>query len=174
MSYPVYQLPTGIKLLTEGTRKLTRKEFVDKEGNTIFVERVLDDTSIEGDTIGKRRMVLASQEIPLVKLRTGVYFLGDLIKVAEPKRLFVDSNGYVFRYLKSSSVSLIFRKIVQKLPVPGGMGTVIEVEGIPTRYKTLQLSQLVGRYAGLLARKGGGYILYGTYESLPSDTRRKV
>lgn len=131
---------------------------------------VLDDTSIEHPTLGQRRLVLRNRKVPLVRLNRVFFFIGDVIR--NSNYTFIDSNGKIFKYVKTKTVPLIFRKITKKWGNPIGMGIIFEVDGIPIRFKTLN-RQSGHEVAGLL-KVNNGYILYGTYDRMYNDTRRKV
>ena len=52
-------------------------------------------------------------------------------------------------------------------------GSIIEVEGIPSRFKTLYTLRKDELYAGIL-KDGFEYILYGVYKEKHKDTRREI
>lgn len=130
---------------------------------------ILDDTSIDADTLGKRRLLLKEKGVPLLRINKVFYFVGDIIKSSS--NMFIDNTGRLFKYTKTRSVPLIFRKIIKKWNNPIGAGTIIEVDGIPTRFKTLSRS---GHSVAGLLEVDNGFILYGTYNEMYKDTRRKV
>ena len=133
---------------------------------------IVDDKNVPAPTLAKRRLKLAFDEVKLKKLSKAIFFLGDLIKLAKPSVWFIDSSGAVFRHTKASRAQLLFRKIKQLHLIPTG-GAVIEVEGIPSRFKCLFAPRLGEQYAGVL-KLGMSYILYGVYETQHQDTWRKV
>ena len=110
--------------------------------------------------------------VPLKKLGKAMYFLGDLIKLTKPNLWFIDNNGQVFNYLRHRTVPLIFTKIKKTIKIPSG-GAILELEGIPSRFKTMY-SPLPGEeYAGVI-QDGMSYILYGVYKELHKNTKRKI
>ncbi len=133
----------------------------------------MDDTSIPAETLGARRLILLKSGVPLVRLNKGYYFIGDIIMAARTSNSFIDSTGILFTYKKSKSVPLIFRKITKRLPIPNATGTVVEVEGISSRFKTLLSLSPLAKVAGLL-KMDSGYILYGIYDTMYKDSNRKV
>ncbi len=142
---------------------------IDKEGEeTLFV---LDDINMPGNTLAMRRLQVLSENRVLYKINYALFFIADLIKVCSPSKWFIDSTGKIFRYTKSKSVNLVFKKIKQIIRLETG-GAVIEVEGISTRFKTL-FAPNDEKFAGVL-QVGLGYILYGLYVEKPNDTRRKI
>jgi hypothetical protein len=135
--------------------------------------RVVDDTTVQGETLGQRRMRLAMlEEVNLFKIRLALYFLQDLIKIAKQTTWFIDSRGVVFQYRKSTRAKLTYHKLKKVFPVEG-MGCIIEVEGIPQRFKCLFRPTPDQDYAGVL-RWGLGYIIYGLYEQPGKPSYRKV
>ena len=131
---------------------------------------ILDDTSIEYSTLGQRRLVLRNRKVPLVRLNKVYFFIGDIIK--NSSYTFIDSNGKIFKYVKTRTVPLIFRKITKKWGNPNGIGAIFEVEGVPIRFKTLNRES--GHAVAGLLKVNSGYILYGTYDKMYNDTKRKV
>jgi hypothetical protein len=141
-----------------------------------FSVHIVDDKSIEGDTFGKRRTKLLldslTSGVKLQKINTCLFFLGDLIRVANNKLYFIDSQGKVFKYTKSRTVPLVYRKITNTIKIIGGI--LIEVEGIEGRFKALFPPNDVHKYAALLKESKNSYILYGYSEIYRSDTVRKI
>lgn len=174
ISFPVYRVPLGHTLKVEGTVTYSYKEYKDQESMEVKPSiRFLDDTSLAGDTLGKRRIQILQNGGKLLRLPRGIYFLGDLVKLASSGVQFVDSNGLLFKYKKTTRVPLIFKKIVRKLAIPNSIGTIIEVEGIPTRFKSSCSLSYEDKFVGLL-KLGAGYILYAVYQELYDTTNRKV
>lgn len=134
--------------------------------------QVLDDKDIPGDTLAARRLVLLKQGIKLKKLGNAIFFIGDLIKLAHHGVWFIDSLGNLFTHIKMERASLVFRKIVKKIPINTG-GYIIEVEGLPTRFKCLHGPKATEPYAGIL-KHGNNHILYGFYEKEYDKTWRKI
>ena len=64
--------------------------------------RVVDDKSVAGDTLSRRRLRLAVDNVPLFPIRQALYFLGDLLKVAKPTTWFIDSQGQLFQHQKNA------------------------------------------------------------------------
>ncbi len=85
---------------------------------------------------------------------------------------FIDSYGNLFTYTKSTRVPLRFRKIKKIIPTKT-TGSIIEVEGIPQRFKTLFRVDDRVRFAGILEHRGM-YILYDVYHQQYKDTWRMI
>lgn len=133
---------------------------------------VVDDKNVPAPTLAKRRLMLLHSGVKLKPLSKAIFFLGDLVKIAKPKCWYIDSNGLIFNYKKSQTVKLVFRKIKATHIIRTG-GAILEIEGIPSRFKCLYAPKPNEIYAGLLV-SGLSYILYGVYETLHKDTRRKI
>ena len=169
LSYPIFKLPD--KPNTDEGVVYYYSE-VEKDDTIYGKLLIVDDINTEGDTLAKRRLQLLKEGVPLYKLKNAIFFLADLIKLATPKTYFIDSNGKLFNYKKTTSVKLEFYKIVKVIAIPTG-GAIIEVDGIPNRFKVLNIPTEAEKCAGIL-RMGMSNILYGVYTSIPETTRRMV
>jgi hypothetical protein len=136
------------------------------------VFKIVDDRTIDKPTLAIRRLEIMKLGGPLKKLSSACFFLGDLVKIAKPNIWFIDSIGQLFQYKKVNNSKLVFRKIKNIIPISTG-GSIIEVEGIHSRFKCLFKPNENVRYAGIL-ELSMAHILYGLYDEQPKDTRRKV
>lgn len=136
------------------------------------VVSIVDDTNIPEQTLSRRRLRAKAQGTALYPLRRAIFFLGDFIKLAKRGYWFIDSNGKLFTYNKVAKAKLSFHKIKKIIPSKS-TGSLIEVEGIPHRFKTLYIVKNSMRYAGILSR-GHTHILYGVYEQKYKDTWRLI
>lgn len=134
--------------------------------------RIVDDRNIEKPTLSRRRLELLTQGVKLFPIHKAIYFLGDLLKLAKSTTWFIDSAGTLFQYEKSQRAKLIVRKITKVLPTEG-LGSVIELEGIPTRFKTTFKPDADAQYAAVL-KSGLSYIFYGIYSDKPKESWRLV
>ena len=161
INWPVYRLGEHKPKIEDGITFYS-KEYLDKETDLVYLGlRIIDDKSLDGDTLGARRLRLKVDEENLFPIRISVYFLADLIKLAKATTWFIDNHGVVFQYKKSTRAKLTSHKIKNILPGTG-MGCIIELEGIPQRFKAMYRPSIEQTYAGVL-RWGLGYILYGFY-----------
>jgi hypothetical protein len=134
--------------------------------------RYIDNKNLPGKTLGLRRLELKKDNATLYPIKTAVYFLADLIKLATYKAWFIDSAGTVFQYKKSTRAKLRSYKLKQVLPAQG-LGCVLEVEGVAARFKSMQRPEPDEQYVALL-NFSGSYLLYG-YSTKPiKDTWRFV
>lgn len=134
--------------------------------------RIVDDRSVAGDTLSRRRLKLAVDNVPLFPIRQAIYFLGDLLKVAKPTTWFIDSEGQLFQHKKTTRAKLTVKKIKNVFPTTG-LGAVIELEGIPQRFKTVFKPSADMQYAALL-QTGLTYIFYGLYADKPQESWRLI
>lgn len=173
IAFPVYKLGSIEPIRDSGElyfRKLRRLE----DDSLVETKLVVDNRNLPGFTLAIRRLaLLEDKEVQLYKLKSAIFFLADLLKLATPKTWFIDANGKTFRYIKTHTVKLIFKPIKRIIPVLSG-GAILEIEGLPSRYKCLAKPSEYKKYAGMLHTSSGAYILYGTYDELPKDTRRKI
>lgn len=147
-------------------------EYVDNENITSGNMRLVDDTNLSGKTLGLRRLQLKSQEQKLFPIRTAIYFLADLVKLAKSTTWFIDSSGRVFKYEKNTRAKLVTKAIKQVLPADG-LGCVIELQGISSRFKSLQRPSEHQHFARVL-KLGMGFIFYGFCETIKPDSWRMV
>lgn len=131
------------------------------------------DAKISGETLSRRRLKLEAKGLPLYPLKKAAFFLHDFIKLAGNGYYFIDSAGKVFKYKKQLSCRLIFRKVTGVIP-SDTTGSIIEVQGMPQRFKTLiSLPNPYGLWAGLLDYKGA-WLFFGVYNEQYRDTRRMI
>ena len=73
--------------------------------------KVVDDTSIKGNTIGTRRLKLLHNGVKLFNIKLAIYFVADLMKLAKSTTWFIDTYGTLFQYKKTKTVKLTCHKI---------------------------------------------------------------
>jgi len=172
--FPVFKI--GIhKPIVEGGLVFYYQEFdIETSEDTVTGSRykVVDDRNVEGETLARRRLKLTVDEVPLAKISNAMYFLGDLIKLADPKLWFIDSSGKVFNYKRSIRAKLKFHKISQLIPIPTG-GVIIQVEGEVQRFKSLYSPLSDKTHAGVL-HYGQSRVFYGFYDQAYDETWRLV
>ncbi len=135
--------------------------------------RIVDDTSLPADTLSRRRLILQSRGVDLYPLRRAIFFLGDFLKMAKSGYWFMDSYGKLFTYKKTRRVKLTFKRITKIIP-SAHTGSIIEVEGIPQRFKCLYIVYpYESKYAGIL-EFNKMQIFYGTYPIKYRDSWRLI
>lgn len=135
--------------------------------------RVLDDLSYEG-TLGQRRLQYESSDDPfkkkLFKLTKPIFRFEDLLHIKLTTK-FIDSNGKVFDYKKSTYYPLEYHKIVKFVETPNGYA--VEVRKFHCRFFLTREPQLDWKYAGII-RVGRGFLLYDFSEIKKPSTRRML
>lgn len=173
ISFPVFKL--GNKQPTrEGSLIFYTTESYNKT-TEVYKERVkiVDDTSIDQPTLSRRRLKLAADDnTTLFPIRTAVYFLGDLVKLGGVGTWWIDSLGTVFEYKKTTRAKLKFYKL-EKCFTTQGMGAVVQVCGLPQRFKTMFLPKMEERWCGVLECEGM-HIFYGYYTQPHKETWRMI
>jgi len=169
--FPVFRLGEK-EPLEQDTWLYYKAEYSDKDTakhTTNF--RLVDDKSIDKPTLGLRRLILL-QKYNMFPIGTAIYFLIDIIKLAKSTTWFIDSHGKVFQHKKTKRAKLTTKKIKQVLPADG-IGCVLELEGIASRFKTMKQPETYEKYAGVL-HMDNSYLLYGYFESSQKDSWRLV
>ena len=149
-----------------------RVEHTDDGNTSILKYKIVDDKNIEGDTLAKRRLKLAVEGVILAKLTNAVYFLTDLVKLADGKTWFIDSLGKIFIYKKSIKAKLRFYKIKDIIAINTG-GVIIEAVGINQRFKSLYKPTMDKSHVGIL-HFGMSMLLYGFYTQEHKATWRMI
>ncbi len=145
---------------------------VTETGDYNYDYSIVDDKNVEGNTLGVRRLRLLEKGNKLKKLSKAIYFIGDVIKLGKKGTWFIDNSGYLFTYVKSRRVPLTFHKIAKIVPIQTG-GALIEIKGLPGRFKTLHNPLNSDKYAGILI-DGMKYVLYGLFPEKHQNTHRAV
>jgi hypothetical protein len=163
LSFPVYYL--GINLPQEDASGLVYIETGNKK-------LILDDPAQPYETLGLRRIALASKGQELYKLNKAIYYIKDLIKLTNRRNSwFIDSQGRFFQYIKSTFVKLACYHISKVMQSDKG-GSIILVDGY--RYKTLYRVQEEEKWAGILEIDARTKILYGVYTHPFKNSVRKI
>lgn len=170
--FPVYRL-TQKQPEADGDVLYYKNTYISEDTNEMnTVVSLIDDRSIQEDSLSRRRLKLRALGVPLYPIRKAIFFLGDFIKMAKSGYYFIDSRGSVFTYKKQIRCPLRFRKITKVIPSKT-TGSILEVEGVPNRLKTLFIIKDTMKYAGILYISGDP-ILYGVYDKKYRDTWRMV
>lgn len=173
IAWPVFRLGEH-KPTCESGLVYYSKEYIDKDsGETRVGLRIVDDSNLVPTTLGLRRLVLKSTAgANIFPIKSAIYFIADLIKLAKQTTWFIDNHGKVFQYRKTTRAKLTFHKIIKVLPLDG-MGAVVELQGLHQRFKCMYAPKAEQSYAGVL-RWGLGYVLYGFYTESLKPTHRFV
>lgn len=169
--FPVYRL-TRIKPIQENGVLLYRNFYKELDTNNLStVESVIDDTNIPG-SFSMRRLKMKALGIKLYSIKQSIFMLSDFIKLGKSGYYFIDSNGVLFKYVKTTTCKLIFKPITKVIPAQA-TGDILEVQGEHTRFRTLFKVPSDHTHAGILYY-GSMPILYGTYDRQYKPTTRKI
>jgi hypothetical protein len=148
-------------------------EYISETNLPSLTLRIVDDRSMPQTTLGRRRLQLSlDSTVTLFPIRTAIYLLADLIKLAKASAWFIDDSGRVFQYKKQTRAKLTTHKIKQVLPA-SGLGCVLELEGISHRFKSLHHPTDYQQYAVLLTLDKA-HIFYGLSETLLPPSWRLI
>jgi hypothetical protein len=148
-------------------------EYTSETNDSSLTLRIVDDKSLPQPTLGRRRLQLSlDPQVSLFPIRTAIYLLADLIKLAKATAWFIDDTGRVFQYKKQTRAKLVTHKIKQVLPATG-LGCVLEVEGTVQRFKSLHHPSEYQQYAVLLYINKS-YLFYGLSETPLTPSWRLV
>lgn len=171
IAYPLFKLGIRKPETIDGVMFYLNQYENDGEDPSTRI-KVIDDRNESGATLALRRLKLKVANIDLFKINKAIYFVGDLIKLATPHTWFIDSNGRLFNYLKTSKAKLKFHKIKDLIPIKGG-GVIIETVDLTTRFKALYVPNSINTHIGVL-HFGKSLILYGFYDKAYSETWRSL
>lgn len=146
--------------------------YVDELNCESATVRIVDDRNLPQANLGLRRLALKASGESLFPIRTAIYFLADLVKLAKSTSWFVDNSGRVFHYEKTVRAKLTTKKLKQVLPA-AGLGCVFELQGISHRFKAMRRPQEHEQYARVL-QLGMGFIFYGFCDTHKPDSWRMV
>ena len=172
ISWPVFQLTSRVPQTENGVTFYATESYNRDTAEYTQRIRVIDDKKLPGDTLSRRRLQLQQTAADVYKIKRAIYFVGDFIKLATTKMWFIDSVGRVFQYKKTTRAKLRFYKVKNIFPV-SGIGAVIEVEGLPQRFKVLYRPVDNHAWAGVLEFAGIKF-LYGLYDQCYKETWRLV
>lgn len=128
----------------------------------------VDNKNLAGDTVSKRRLRIPKKERYTFR---GTFF-NIYQMINSGKKVFVDNNGRLFKYSKSTKVELLYREIKRVKRVEN-VGYLLYIDKIPTPITVPVLFYTRQKYAGLLNYKGS-YILYELTDEKKADTWRKI
>lgn len=172
ISFPVFKLSTERPSVDNGRTSYIRLYHATEEREEYCIDRIVDDITLKGASLSKRRLQAKEAGLELYKLSSAIFFLGDLIKLSTKGMWFIDSNGKLFQYKKHTKAKLKYHPIAQILPLVAG-GAIVEVKDIATRYKLLYFPQNYPTYAGIL-HWGMSTVLYGLYHEKYDESWRMV
>ncbi len=171
ISFPVYKLGREKPEIENGRAFYYYRKSVE-EGVNEYSYQVLDDKNVKGDTLALRRLGMKAKDITLRKLSKAIFFIGDMIKIADGITWFIDSSGFIFQYKKHKLAKLKFYRIKKLIPISSG-GCLVEIYNELARYKSLYYPTPDKAYVGIL-EFDGMRLLYGFYQTEMRSSIRKV
>jgi len=138
------------------------------EGEKLYI---VDNKNIPGNSLGLRRLKLKEMGIRLKLLKSAVFLISDFIKLNKARCWWIDSNGQIFTYKKSTSTIIKSYKIERIIP-SNTTGSILVLED-KTRFKTLFTIPESQKYAVVLEHKMNK-ILYGTSSTPVKQARRLI
>jgi hypothetical protein len=152
--YPVYQLESSNWSLIDGIL------FLDN--------RVLDDTNMPGDTLGKRRLQTPFND--LVPLKKAAFSFLGIIK--NTNKFFIDNSGMPFIYQKTKVVPLKYYKIkeVQRKE----SRSLLWLHNINYSFQLDRPPPPAIEWAGVLHLNNFPWLLYDYSANKLKSTRRKI
>lgn len=172
ISFPVFKLNAGKPIEESGVVYYESESYNRITDTTSIKLKIVDDRNIPLPNLSLRRLNLIKQRQPVYNINLAVYFLGDLIKLSKPKTWWIDTQGKVFEYKKSQRAKLRFYKL-DKCFTTQGMGAVIQVCGLPQRFKSMFLPEQSDTWCGIL-EWNKIKIFYGYYKEQHKETWRLI
>ena len=162
--FPIYKLRSYIKL------ERTPLDLV--EVTTIKGKYILDDKGINAP-FPERRLMLKNKypNEKIYKLKEQVSYLRQLVKY-KSGTTFIDYNGDIFRYRKSSKLFEVKSHKIERVKEHGNW-TIFEVVGIETPFMVGESLKYNIKYASIMHTKWGPF-LYDLTSSPHEPYRRKL
>lgn len=162
--FPIYKLRSYIKI------EQTPLDIV--EVTTIKGRYILDDKNIEAP-FAERRLLLQAKypDAKIYKLKERVPYLRQLVKY-KSGTTFVDYNGDIFRYRKSSKLFPVKSHKIERTKEYGNW-TIFEVAGIETPFMVGEPLSYNAKYASIMHTDWGAF-LYDITSKPHEPYRRKL
>lgn len=164
ITYPLFPLSTGI----EG--------FYEEDGVVLVKDctgyRIIDDTNLEGNTLGIRRIKLKADKKQIYPLTRKIDTFIDLIKYSNVYKHYIDHTGKYFKYEKTRFAKLVYKPINFRKFVDG-KGTVFTVKGVNSWFEVPYVVSPEVAWVGLL-KIDRSWLMYELSFTKQPDTRRKI
>jgi hypothetical protein len=148
-----------------------------KEEDILFAKddrgyRILDDTTLEGNSLGVRRLKIKADRKSIYPLKRKIDTFIDLVKYSAKSKLYLDYTGKPFKYKKTRYVSLVYKPINFRKYVDG-KGTLFTAKGVNNWF---EVPAIVGPEIPfvILLKIDQSYVLYGLSNTKGLDTRRMI
>ena len=140
--------------------------FVD---GILWIEnQVLDDTNMNGETLGLRR--LQSPMKSIYPLKSMIKDIRSLLN--HQGKYYIDTTGRFFRKNKTTTTQLKYHKILRT--DKKGIASVLWVKDCPFPFTLERPLEDTETWAGILYRQGMPWILYSTSDKKEKDSWRKI
>lgn len=170
ITFPVFVVGTRDPIVKDGVT-FYLKEQEHEDGSLSHFAYIVDDTTVQGETLGQRRLHIKAKGDLLKKLGKAIFFIGDLIKISKSTVWYIDSKGKLFKYKKSTAYTVEYYEISKVIPVTAG-GSIIAVKGLACRFKVLGNYYInPPKYAAIIRNKSSMHI-YGLLNELPNGVKR--
>lgn len=138
------------------------------DGILFLGEKILDDTNMEGDTLGARRMQTAHRDLYVLKKMVTSY--NGILK--QNTKHFIDNAGTPFTYEKTKFAQLKYIRI--KRVEQKEVATLIWLKGHNAPFTVPRPPEDGYLWAGILHLHGLPWVLYEYSQEKLKDTRKKV
>jgi len=154
IEFPVYKIESG--------------DWTRADGLLFINDQLVDDTNMDGETLGIRRMQTPFRDKYVLK--RAIMSHNGILKQSNP--YFIDSKGIPFAYQKTLMCKLKYMKITDV--VLKDTASIIRVKGVKTPFTVPRPPAAGMEWAGILHLHGLPWMLYEYSETKLKDTRRKV
>lgn len=160
IKFPIFVIGTYAKLWSENNVL-----FLKSESGIIYK---VDNKNLPYKKLSQRRFKIPKKE--RYNFIATFFNYAQLIKSG--KKLFIDSEGKLFKYKKDRRVSLVYKEIIKRKNVEG-KGFLLYVKGLTTPFTVSALIYNFEKYIGLLVIDDG-YLIYEFSNEKKPNTWRKV
>lgn len=137
--------------------------------NEYGTELIIDNKNLSGDTLGKRRVRLASiEDIKVYPLHHVHFSMYDVFN--SKYKLFIDSNGILTSTIGKHRRELVYRKVLKSMIYENTM--ICKCAGIFKPIIIPFIPKITPKYLGLLV-VNGDYHLYDLTQERKNDSWRK-
>ncbi len=166
IQWPIFPLRDDIPIqISEG------EKFIEMPDGSY---RLLDTSEFEGNLAQRRLQYHCSTRLfwkKLFELEKPLFRFEMLLHYSAKCTRFIDSNGKIFKYRKSTYYPLSYHKIEKFVETPRGYAVV--VKGFHCRFFIPVEPALEWKYAGIIT-VGRGFVLYDFSEVQKKSTRRMI
>lgn len=166
VSFPVYRLPSK----PSESKGVLFYASEPRGGGELRIT-VVDDKNAQGKTLAARRLRLLAEGIKLYNFKLSVYFLADLLRLNAAGCYWIDSNGKLFKYTKTTGYKVVNRRITKMYEHNGYW--LFEVEGLPDRFKSMYGPPGPSFNRALLLQDKLTSIFYGFTDSEDTKIKRR-